>query len=402
MAFQNVAIETVVLPDNIQNIPGNPFCGCVKLSSFTLENSAFFQLIDNVLYSKDGKKMISYPLASDAKKYTVKPGTEIIVPYAFYGAQNLKEVIIPEGVTRLGLFNFYSNNVIEKIYLPMSLNIIEEGAFSKCDNLTVYCYEGSYAHTYAQENNIPFIFVGGKCGEDANWIYNDGVLMIEGKGDISDYNWQNLEARPWHSFSSSIHSIIIRSGITRIGESCFESFTALTSVSIPNTVNLLAFRSFFNCSSLTHISLPNALTGIAGASFYDCKSLTEIVIPDSVTWLGFGVFGNCVSLTRVHLSNQLSGISYLEFDGCTKLTEIEIPRSVTYIGHNAFSNCPLLATIIIPPSVTQIDVSTHDEESFDPTFYHSENITIYCYKDSTAHTYAQENNIPFVLLPTFN
>jgi hypothetical protein len=52
----------------------------------------------------------------------------------FGECSNLTSITIPNGVTKIG-----------------------SDAFSGCDNFTIYGYSGSYAETYAIENNIPFI-----------------------------------------------------------------------------------------------------------------------------------------------------------------------------------------------------------------------------------------------------
>ena len=43
---------------------------------------------------------------------------------------------------------------LTSIYIPNSVTSIARGAFQSCTNLTIYCEQGSYAETYAKENNI--------------------------------------------------------------------------------------------------------------------------------------------------------------------------------------------------------------------------------------------------------
>ena len=80
------------------------------------------------------------------------------------------------------------------------------------------------------------------------------------------------------------------------------------------------------------------------------------------------------------------------FCGCDNITSITIPDSVTSIGNEAFSACSSLASITIPASVTNIG---------DLTFWDcSENLIIYCVKNSYAETYAKENDINYKNIQT--
>ena len=42
------------------------------------------------------------------------------------------------------------------IYIPTAVSEIGSAAFESRDSLTIYGEEGSYAQTYAAENDIPF------------------------------------------------------------------------------------------------------------------------------------------------------------------------------------------------------------------------------------------------------
>jgi hypothetical protein len=57
--------------------------------------------------------------------------------------------------------------------------------------------------------------------------------------------------------------------------------------------------SFTYCESLTSITIPDSVKVIANMAFYHCSSLTEITIPNSVKSLGYEVFENCISLEAI-------------------------------------------------------------------------------------------------------
>jgi hypothetical protein len=71
----------------------------------------------------------------------------------------LKEINIPPGVTELGWRELSMNYSLEELYIPPTVTKIGDRAFSACPALTLHVYEGTAAHAYAVENNIPFLLL---------------------------------------------------------------------------------------------------------------------------------------------------------------------------------------------------------------------------------------------------
>ncbi len=134
----------------------------------------------------------------------------------------------------------------------------------------------------------------------------------------------------------------------------FANCTNLTSITIPDSVNVIGGYAFYNCSNLTAVDIPDSVTRIDYHTFYNCSNLSTIDIPDSVTFIGTRTFANCTSLTSIKLPSGLKTIGTLIFENCTSLTSIELPNGINDIGNNAFENCTGLTHISIPDSVTEI------------------------------------------------
>ena len=108
--------------------------------------------------------------------------------------------------------------------------------------------------------------------------------------------------------------------VVGIGEDAFQNLTALTSVTIPDSVTSMGNFVFSGCSGLTSVTLSGSVTNIGESTFYNCTALTSVTIPSSVTSIG----------------------GYA-FYGCGSLASMTIPSSVTSIGDEAFKNCSALA-----------------------------------------------------------
>ena len=71
-----------------------------------------------------------------------------------------------------------------------------------------------------------------------------------------------------------------------------------------------------------------------------CTALSSITIPDSVTYIEESAFSGCTSLKSLTIiPNSATYIEESVFSGCTSLTSADIPASVKSIGEDAFFLC---------------------------------------------------------------
>jgi hypothetical protein len=82
-------------------------------------------------------------------------------------------------------------------------------------------------------------------------LTNKGTLTISGNGEMPHYP-QGVGV-PWAGYRTSIHTVIMGSGITRIGSSAFWSCVNLTSATIPSTVTSIGGYAFSYCYNLTSL-----------------------------------------------------------------------------------------------------------------------------------------------------
>lgn len=81
-----------------------------------------------------------------------------------------------------------------------------------------------------------------------NFQPETGSLTVRGRGAMED--WGEWKERPWEDFREAIHSVMIDSGITGIGNGAFRDCTALEEVELADTVERLGVFSFRGCSAL--------------------------------------------------------------------------------------------------------------------------------------------------------
>lgn len=145
--------------------------------------------------------------------------------------------------------------------------------------------------------------------------------------------------------------------VETIGHGAFHN-SAVTSVTIPDSVTSIHDSAFAYCSSLTNISIPNSVTAIGSFAFEGCTKLESITLPSSLLTISEFLFYDCSQLTTIHIPDSVSSIRTYAFYNCGKLETIRIPVSVTSIGSYAFDDCPSSMTVTYSGSKKQWDAIT--------------------------------------------
>lgn len=145
--------------------------------------------------------------------------------------------------------------------------------------------------------------------------------------------------------------------VATIGNGAFER-SAVTSVTIPDSVTAIHDGAFANCFQLTNISIPNSVTSIGFSAFEHCTSLKSITLPSSLRSISMFLFHNCSQLTTIQIPDSVLSIQDYAFENCIRLETIQIPVSVTSIGVYAFAGCPSSMTVTYSGSKTLWDSMT--------------------------------------------
>lgn len=208
------------------------------------------------------------------------------------------------------------------------------------------------------EYTLSTIVTSGECGKNGdNVTYQldeEGLLLISGSGNMSDHNGEK-DFAPWYSYREKIKTIIVKNGVTSIGEFAFYNCTNATSITIPYSVTIINGYAFRSCESITRISIPDSVTSIGNEAFEYCKNLTSITLPKGLTKVDYWIFQDCKNLTSVEIPDSVTSISGGAFGGCKSLKNLIIPDNVEYIGDQAFEGCTSLTSVTIPEKVKTVD-----------------------------------------------
>ena len=223
-------------------------------------------------------------------------------------------------VTKIGEDAFQDNTTITSVTIPANVTEIGSNAFADCTNLTSVNYKGDWSNLTIQSGNPAVEDAANEQLFDFKFTPdNTAVIVTRYNGTAADV---------------TIPSRYKGKPVTMIDHAAFHD-SAVTSVTIPDSVTSIPDDAFAFCSQLTNISIPN-----------------------SVTFIGFAAFNSCTSLKSITLPSSLSTIQSSAFYNCGNLETIRIPVSVTFIGNYAFAGCPSSMTVTYPGSKTQWDAIT--------------------------------------------
>ena len=231
----------------------------------------------------------------------------------------------------------------------------------------------------------------GTCGTNLTWtLDSNGLLTVSGTGKMTDYRsggvsvlTDDFSTAPWSGSKANgdrVKSVVIKSGVTSIGQFAFYCCRSLTSVSLPTTLTELGDYAFWNCISLPSVTIPTGVTYLGYRAFMDCKALKTVSAPNTIRKMGFGVFdgtpwenaqpngliyvgsaaylykGTAPANTSVTLKSGTLCVASDAFNGCANLTKVVIPDSVVFIGNRAFRGTGL-KTAELPDSALDLGFS---------------------------------------------
>ena len=358
-AFMNSSITAVTLSENLDDIEGYAFQGCINLTSITIPNGVTdihpntFDGCSSLTTAVIGSGVTNigdraFIRCGALTSLTIGPNVETIGDLAFAYCDSLISVTIPDSVTTVGVDVFMDCYALESIGIGTGLSSISTSLFTDCRSLQ--------SITVA-EMNVAYKSIDGIL---FNKTGTNLVCYPMGKACESYTVPDTVTAIGNMAFEgcSAVGSVIMPGSVTSVGHSAFRN-SSITSVTIGPNVESIGAYSFQN-AGLTSVTIPDSATDIHSSAFYGCRSLTSATIKASGGSISDYCFYDCSNLTSVTIDEGVTGIDTYAFC-CTGLTSIAIPDSVTTIQSKVFDRCADLTSVTIGSSVTSLNLNAFDE-----------------------------------------
>ena len=184
---------------------------------------------------------------------------------AFYNCSDLREVILNEGLVKIGYMSFMLCRSIQRVTFPSTVTEIDVQAFDSCVRLREV-------------------------------VLNEGLQKIE-----------------WYAFKDckSLERISIPSTVTDIGHHAFWFCGSLREVVLNEGLEKIRNNAFDCCGSLQSITIPSSVIEIGERAFRECSNLREVVCGEGLPKIKYDTFDNCPTLERItfpNLSTRLDNI----------------------------------------------------------------------------------------------
>ena len=374
-------LQTVILPNNEEEIGEHMFTGCSNLKN--IEIPASVQAIGSYAFKNcSSLEALNLPYGITCIEYAVFANCfnlkDIEIPEsvttinntAFVNCRSLTSITIPDNVTSIGEYAFNGCSNLKSLYLPANIKTIGDAAFNCCGNLT---------------RIIAKMKEPAAIGEDTfTGLDYDKCELLVPEGSAEAYR----QAAVWSNFNNITDITVVvtdyagslRYMIEKNDNNYKNNITRLKVIGPINIYDIQYIREMAGCwleesgkktdGNLQYLDLQEAKLVGSNASinvytngsnqgetnpiectakiepdgndfsnlFRKVSKLNTVIMPEYLTTTGSGTFMDS-PLSSITLPQNLTYIDDNAFNGCGGLRDISIPSGVTSIGNGAFEGC---------------------------------------------------------------
>ena len=345
---------TIIIGENVSTIGNNAFYSCDLLNSVIIENG--IRHIGNSCFSQCGNlsnitigsslEVIGYDFVRDCplkhitltsrslEEYCNSITNKIIYKNGWAGSSAARKVVI-------------NDEEITSLNIPSSVDTISERLFWNCDDLTDVTIPNNTTYiaknAFDESNNITNVTIGNGIK-----TIDEGAFRLCGKLTNLTIG-ASLAELGYAFYGTSITSITLSANT--IDEYCK---TIANNLLYKNSSYTQAPRTLLiNGEEVTSLVIPNTVETISERLFWNCDGLTNVIILDSVKHIADYAFNESDNITTSTIGNGIISIGREAYKSCDHLLSVAIGANVATIGNTAFYNNYNLKEIIchavIPP-----------------------------------------------------
>ena len=399
----------------LDSYSGKPGIVSVKSLSTQGKNKSMLNLVIPGVVSYNGNKykvgVINYDAfkgQSNIMRVYIRYNVTRIAQSAFENCANLSTVYMPSSLTNVGYRAFGGCVTLRTVFYanptPSSTSVVP-GSFPWNSGMTLYV---SKVHPNSVENArkvtaFDYFQTIRKNGRACDFTFSDHGYFCVTKAPASDGSTRgemslvgiqanNNLSNAWSgTYNDGIFDFDVvaiadsaclgdtgiknvnltgYSKLRRIGESAFNGCTALSSVTLGQSVLEINDYAFKNCSALTTFNVTNNVSDFAPEAVDGCSNLATITVSSlnthycDVNGILYSkdktVLKRCPPGYRTTIFNHsafpstLKRVDVYAFQTCEKVEKIYFPYGVKDI-FNPFQGCKSLTTLQFPSTVTNFN-----------------------------------------------
>lgn len=279
-----------------ESYPDRTQCVRMKVDGIEAEASNSYQFLSTGIHS------VRFTFRNKSKIHS----------YSFVNNDNLKSLMIPEGVESLETYSIYNCSKLESVTLPQSLRMGETDSMSR-------------------NKSLKSLVLPDNMSMEPNFL----------------------------RYCSNLETVILPRNLKKIPQNCFYACSNLKTLEIPESVTEIE-KGAFNSMGLISISIPDGITRIPDEMCTSCSDIIDVELPANTSHIGSSAFQFCSKLSCVRFRGEentsgtlslpegLESLGEMAFNNCDAITAVELPSSLTSIGTGALS-CKKVASLTISP-----------------------------------------------------
>lgn len=343
--------------------------------AFFLRTTApwYGQAIRQVIVEEGVERIGSYAFYSceDLRSIWLPDTLKAVGSYAF-GFTKLVDVELPDSLTSIGSDLFFGCHSLESVRLPAGIKLIPVSMFCGCDVLkdivlpeTLQRIDG-YAFSgcsILREINLPAaVFdIGSMAFQDCESLEN--VIVAKGSYAEEYCLGQGLPYTYTDGTKPENSGKVYAEGRCGVNLSWKLEDRTLT---ISGTGKMDDYTTKMTGNYVVDVTSPwdgrrvdtvvveEGVTSIGDRAFAYLDKVTSVYLPETLVSIGDEAFGG-TGITAILIPESVETIGSCAFQGCYNLRKIKLPPTLDCIGFALFENCCSLADIVIPDTVTYID-----------------------------------------------
>lgn len=333
------SITTLTLPGSLESLAGY-FGALKKLTEINIEANDRFKSVDGVLFSADGKELVSYPAKHAGDTYIIPDGVETIRTNAFADTVNLKKIVVPASVKKLcdSVFSFaYS---VEGVYFLGAMPSMPESTdeFSYIvDGVNLTAKMKVYALNGDESWNSRV---------DGGYFNDNGVKVA-----FERFDWSDLDTIFERGFTYSVIDEAAKTAAVTGYNGFGGAVTIPASVNIDGsdyTVTDVKFdgenpASFDRNTNITTLTLPSTLENISDTWIISGIPALQNIYIDAEN-------GSFKSVDGVLYSK--SGDKLVLYPAGRSADSYNVEDDCVVIGNHAFFRANSIRFVFVPQSVT--------------------------------------------------
>lgn len=278
----------------------------------------------------------------------VGEGVTRIGSHAFASLRATGGVSIPSTVTSIGTWAFEYNNFDQEIVVPGNVKTVEMGAFHNIQTLTKITFEegvetlGSRVLENSMTADGVVVLPSTLASTDTNWLYmcDAAEYQVTGDGETAGGHFVGADGALYRRTGTELEAWTLVK---------YPAGRYATEYVMPDEVTAIDQQALRYCLRLQKVTIPDTVEVTLPSAAYSYSDFSEVSLGAGVTISSMNnLFQECDMLRKVTIADEAScGTDFSAvYSGDHALEEATIPASITSIGSNAFQSCVALHKLV--------------------------------------------------------